>query len=167
MRRCRTAAATDKLRARLYESLGKLRHVLRRAHVKLAALHVARQSGVGLCRQLLLGDLAHLLERGENDRWSNTAVQPNHVRAPLVETFREQLRRRAKHRVAVSHDGHLRDDWQITDFAYGADGLAHLGNVRESFETEEFDAAFKQADSLRFEHFARFVKRGWTIRLDA
>src|SRR3954471_2660664 len=112
MRRRGAAAAADKLRARLYESLGKLRHVLRRAHVKLAALHVARQSRVWLCRQLLLRDLAHLLECREDDRWSNTTVQADPVSPPPVETFGEQLRRTAKHRGTVSHDGNLPDDWQ-------------------------------------------------------
>src|SRR5215213_272741 len=156
MRGCSAAAAADKLRARLYESLRKLRHVLRRAHVKLPALHVARQARVWLCRQLLLRDLAHLLQRRENDCWSNTAIQTDHVRAPLVETFGKQLRSCAKHCVAVSHDRHLRNDWQVTEFAYGADGLAHLGNVRECFETEEIDAAFKQTGGLCFEHLTRF-----------
>src|SRR5262249_35199365 len=48
MRRCSSTTATNKLRARLYEALGKLRHVFRRTHVKLPALHVARQARVWL-----------------------------------------------------------------------------------------------------------------------
>ena len=63
-------------------------------------------------RQLLLRYLAHLSERTENDRGSDTAVEADDVCAPR-RAFREQFGRGAKHRVAVSHDGHLRDDWQI------------------------------------------------------
>src|SRR5262249_24992484 len=60
-----------------------------------------------------------------------------------------------------------RDDWQITEFAHGADGLPDLGNVGERFETEQINAACEQPGGLCFEHLARLVKRSWTIRLDA
>src|SRR6266850_1100880 len=46
MRGSGTAAAANELGAILNESLGKLRHVLRRAHVELPALHVARQTRI-------------------------------------------------------------------------------------------------------------------------
>src|SRR5215213_1660837 len=126
VRGCRAAATTNKLGARLNKPFGKFRHVLRRAHIKLSSLHVTRQSCVRLCRKLLLRDLAHLLERAENDRWSNSAVQSNNIRAPLVEPLSKQLRRRTKHRVAVSHDRHLRDDRQIAELTHGGDRLANL-----------------------------------------
>src|SRR5215207_2899317 len=53
MRRCRAAAPADKLCAGLDEPPGELRHVFRRAHVKLSTLDVAGQPGIRLCRQLL------------------------------------------------------------------------------------------------------------------
>src|ERR1044072_4442953 len=143
MRRCRTTAAADKLCSRLNEPFGKLRHVLGRAHVKLSSLHVARQSRVWLCRQLLLRDLAHLLERGENDRRPDTAIQTDHVSTPLIETFSEQLGRRPKHRVAVSHDRHLRDDGKIAEFTNSGNCLADLRDVGKSFEAEKIDATFE------------------------
>src|SRR6185369_8090765 len=96
MRRSSTAAATNKLRARLYEALRKLRHVFRRTHVKLPPLHVARQARVWLRRQFLLRDFAHFLERAQNDRWSNAAVEPDNVGAPAIESLGEQFRRGAK-----------------------------------------------------------------------
>ena len=51
VRRRRAATAADELRARLDDAPRVLGHVLRRAHVKLTALHVARQAGVRLRRE--------------------------------------------------------------------------------------------------------------------
>src|SRR5690349_7058661 len=124
MRWRRPAAAAYKLRTRLDESFRKLRHVLRRAHVKLSPLHVARESGVWLRRKLLLRHLAHAFERVEDDCWSNTAVQTDDVGAPVVESFSEEFGRRAKQRVAVGHDRHLRDDREVAQFADRGDRLA-------------------------------------------
>ena len=68
VRRRRTAAAADEFRTGLNEPSREFGHVLRRAHVKLAALYVARQTGIRLSRKVLGRD-AHAFFRGRVRTW--------------------------------------------------------------------------------------------------
>src|SRR5207253_11247663 len=95
--------------------------------------------------QLATRERAHLLDRVQNDRWANSAVQSDHIGAPFVELRRENFRGRAEGSVAVDLNRDLRNDWQIAKLAHRPDRLLQFRNVRESFEHEEIDAAFEQS----------------------
>src|SRR5712692_7157308 len=122
--RWRSSAATaDKLSASLDDASRIFSHVLRRAHVKLSAAHVARQTRVRLRRELALGERAHPFDCAEHDRRTHSAIESYYIGAPFIELGGEHLGRRAEQSIAVQLNCYLRDDRQIAQFMYCSNGL--------------------------------------------
>ncbi len=166
MRRRRAAAAADEFRPGLDKPPREFRHIFRRAHIKLAALHIARQACVWLCGQFFRRQRAHFFERRQDVIRAHAAVQADHVDIELVEPRGKALRRSAKRGLAVHLDRHLRDDRQIGQLANSADRLFNDGKLGKGFEHEKIDAAFEQCLGLFLEHIFRFVERGRAERFD-
>src|SRR5690606_27319074 len=74
---CRGCAAAPphKFCTRLYELSRVFAHILRRAHVKLTALYIARQSGVRLSGERLACDGSHFLQSLEYVVWTHPAIE--------------------------------------------------------------------------------------------
>ncbi len=138
--RRRAAAAADQAHAGGDEAPRVGRHVLRRREIDVAALDVARPSGVGLHREARRRALGDPLDRLEHRRRPDAAVQADDVGAERLELRGELLRRRAVGGDAVVAGGELRDHRLVRDGADAADGGAELGDVAEGLEHEQVDA---------------------------
>jgi len=98
------------------------------SNVELPALHIARQTGIGLSRQLARGNRAHLFDRVEHDRGTDTAVETDDVGAPFIqlavnasEWLRTQCCRRSESSSAPQS--------QVTQFLDCLDGLMKFRSV--------------------------------------
>ena len=143
------------------------RHVFRRTEIEIAALDVARLTGVRLRREPYIDDVGDALDSLEHRRGSDAAVNADDVGAALDQLRRELLRRRTVEAGAILFRGHLRDDRQVADAAHRGNGGADLVQVAEGFEDEEIDLAVEQRLRLIAKHRFRFVDAGLAPRLDA
>src|SRR3954466_2618545 len=112
------AAADEPLRVRS--------HVLGRAQINVSSFDLARPAGVRLRGQLHGRHLRHPLDRFEHRRRPDAAIQPNDLRAEVLERRHERFRRRPVEAVAIFFSRHLRDDRQVADAAHRTDRRADL-----------------------------------------
>ena len=163
----RPAASPQELHTLVNEPLGVFRHVIRRGHVHLPAVHLTRKSGICLRRDLPRRDGSHFLDGVEHDVRSDRAIEPDDVRASGVQSLGNGSRRVAVNGPAVVADGHLRHHGERADVPDGDDGLLDLRDVGHRFEDEQIDAGIAQRLGLLPEKLARFLQPGGTVRLDA
>ena len=145
MLRRRSAAAADQAHTGRDEAPRIRRHVLRRTEIEIAALDVARLTGVRLRREPYIYDVGDALDSFKHRRGPNAAVNADDVGAALDQLWRELLGWRAVEAGAILFRSHLRDDRQIADAADGGNRRANFVEVAEGLENEEIDLAVDSA----------------------
>ena len=75
--------------------------------------------------KLAASHFAHLLYALEHRRRTDRAIEPDHVRAPLIELLGKEFRRRSVAGAAIGLNRHLRDDRQIAQRADGEQRLLY------------------------------------------
>ncbi len=158
MLRCRPTATTHKPRSALGETASVTGQVFRRAEVNVPALDRARHSRIGLRGELFARHCCHDLERLQDGRRTYAAIEPNDVRAPLVQFAGEVLGQCPDGRAAVILHRHLHNHGQGAHVTCGEQGLVGFVRVAHGFHNEQVCAALRQRCNLLTKCLPRFLE---------
>ncbi len=148
------ATAADELHAGANEFAREAGHVLRRAEIDVAAVHVARHAGIGHGDQGKLGNGAHALDRGEHCGRPGGAVDADGVCAGGCETRRGDVRRCAVEAVRVFIHGHHGQQRNVrSDLPGSGNGLFGFVDGHHRLDREQVHAHARSTGDQAFDLF--------------
>ena len=112
MRRSRSTTSANEPRARLHKLPCKTRHILRRSHIDIPAIHRPRHPRIRHRRQRQIRHTAHLFNHAQHRRRPRAAIATHCVRAPLRQLLGSRLGRRSIQAIALFVHRHHHDHRQ-------------------------------------------------------